>query len=382
MISLTGSIPNSVQRQLIRCWSILGCWLRFSKSMDATYLEKGSLYFAFVTWWSTLSSPLSVPNPIYNAAGTWCRNGKFVSLPPIGFQYPNPLQKPSWLAPSSGVGDVLQVWLASPTLGYLDLVSLSGLSGGTICFKKIAEQLMSGSITPRVADVDWVKCSTFVNFLEGVYHALIDTNLCSGVLPVLFAADGTLSFLPLEFLQQRNWHEGVWEEEAASAAFRKARPYLYFFGGCVCVISKHWGITSKRQLQRISAAWIAFFNSRPHCCIGFPLWSSFGDAALAQYFLQGALEPCLVWPAARPRPWPASKDGCTPRLPLGDEFCPLCLWEGWWFWRLCAVLLQPLWWPSTSSGSSVGGRRGMDSELSKSGTKREAFVRTAGDEWG
>lgn len=34
--------------------------------------------------------------------------------------------------------------------------------------------------------------------------ALIDTNLCSGVLPVLFAADGTLSFLPLEFLQQRN----------------------------------------------------------------------------------------------------------------------------------------------------------------------------------
>ena len=49
-------------------------------------------------------------------------------------------------------------------------MSLSGLSGGTICFKKIAEQLMSGSITPRVADVDWVKCSTFVNFLEGVYH--------------------------------------------------------------------------------------------------------------------------------------------------------------------------------------------------------------------
>ena len=44
---------------------------------------------------------------------------------------------------------------------------------------------------------------------------------------------------------------------------------------------------------------------------------------------------------------------------------------------VCCPFTTPL---VTFDGSSVGGRRGMDSELSKSGTKREAFVRTAGDE--
>lgn len=39
------------------------------------------------------SSPLSVPNPIYNAAGTWCRNGKFVSSPTHRVPIPEPVAK-------------------------------------------------------------------------------------------------------------------------------------------------------------------------------------------------------------------------------------------------------------------------------------------------
>ena len=117
------------------------------------------------------------------------------------------------------------------------------------------------------------------------------------------------------------------------------------------------GKLSSRGCCRISIARATFFYTRSHRCLGFFVWSFADDAALAHCLFQGALEPCLVWPAARPRPWPASKVGCTLRLPPMSG-CFLS-YVGLW-WCACSCVLPfyihydgNLWWhPFLGGGSS------------------------------